>query len=97
MWVRSMPTGRPNLALLQPEPELDLYSDHVADPHPLGRTPGGQDRAPGQIVNSMVSNGCVVRGMVDNSVLSPGVYVSPGAVVKDSVVMNDAWIGPARS
>jgi glucose-1-phosphate adenylyltransferase len=27
-------------------------------------------------------------------VLSPGVYVSPGAVVKDSVVMNDTWIGP---
>ena len=29
-----------------------------------------------------------------NSVLSPGVYVSPGAVVQDSVVMNDSWIGP---
>lgn len=26
--------------------------------------------------------------------LSPGVYVSPGAVVRESVVMNDAWIGP---
>ena len=47
-----------------------------------------------KVVSSMVSNGCVVRGMVINSVLSPGVYVGPGAVVKDSVVMNDAWIGP---
>jgi glucose-1-phosphate adenylyltransferase len=27
-------------------------------------------------------------------VLSPGVYVSPGAVVRESVVMNDTWIGP---
>jgi len=27
-------------------------------------------------------------------VLSPGVYVSPGAIVRDSVVMNDTWIGP---
>ena len=26
--------------------------------------------------------------------LSPGVYVSPGAIVRDSVVMNDTWIGP---
>jgi glucose-1-phosphate adenylyltransferase len=42
----------------------------------------------------MVSNGCVVRGVVTNSVLSPGVYVSPGAVVQNSVVMNDTWIGP---
>jgi glucose-1-phosphate adenylyltransferase len=31
---------------------------------------------------------------VINSVLSPGVYVSPGAVVQDSVVMNDTWVGP---
>jgi glucose-1-phosphate adenylyltransferase len=42
----------------------------------------------------MVCNGCIVRGHVQNSVLSPGVYVSPGAVVRDSVVMNDTWIGP---
>ncbi len=47
-----------------------------------------------KIVNSMVSNGCIVRGVVGNSVLSPGVYGSPGAVVQDSVVMNDSWIGP---
>jgi glucose-1-phosphate adenylyltransferase len=42
----------------------------------------------------MISNGCIVRGMVINSILSPGVYVSPGAVIKDSVVMNDTWVGP---
>jgi glucose-1-phosphate adenylyltransferase len=27
-------------------------------------------------------------------VLSPGVYVSPGATVRESVIMNDTWIGP---
>ncbi len=47
-----------------------------------------------QVISSLVSNGCVVRGRVENSVLSPGVYVSPGAVVKDSVIINDVWIGP---
>lgn len=47
-----------------------------------------------QVVNSLVSNGCVIRGQVENSVLSPGVYVSPGAVVKESVIINDVWIGP---
>lgn len=47
-----------------------------------------------QVVQSMVCNGAIVRGRVERSVLSPGVYVSPGAVVRDSVVMNDVWIGP---
>ncbi|MEX1021436.1 MAG: glucose-1-phosphate adenylyltransferase, partial [Litorilinea sp.] len=27
-------------------------------------------------------------------ILSPGVYVSPGAVIKDSIIMNATWIGP---
>ena len=47
-----------------------------------------------QVVNSLVSNGCVIRGRVEHSVLSPGVYVSPGAVVRESVIINDTWIGP---
>ena len=47
-----------------------------------------------QVVHSLVSNGCVIRGRVEHSVLSPGVYVSPGAVVRDSVIINDTWIGP---
>ena len=48
----------------------------------------------GQIQQSMVCNGCIVRGHVSRSILSPGVYVSPGAVVRESVIMNDTWIGP---
>ncbi len=47
-----------------------------------------------RISRSLVCNGSVVRGTIEHSVLSPGVYVSPGAVVRDSVVMNDTWIGP---
>jgi glucose-1-phosphate adenylyltransferase len=47
-----------------------------------------------QVANSLISNGCVIRGRVERSVLSPGVYVSPGAIVRESVIINDSWIGP---
>lgn len=47
-----------------------------------------------QVINSLISNGCVVRGRVEQSVLSPGVYVSPGAMVRKSVIIDDTWIGP---
>lgn len=46
------------------------------------------------VANSLISNGCVIRGRVERSVLSPGVYVSPGAIVRESVIINDTWIGP---
>jgi glucose-1-phosphate adenylyltransferase len=47
-----------------------------------------------QVIDSLISNGCVIRGRVERSVLSPGVYVSPGAVVRESVIINDTWVGP---
>ncbi len=46
-----------------------------------------------KVARSMVSHGCVIDGTVEHSVLSPGVRVAAGAVVRDSIVMFDAVIG----
>ena len=83
-----------SLELLGPSPALNLYSDKWPILTKSEERPPVKVGPQAKIVNSMVSNGCIVRGLVVNSVLSPGVYVSPGAVVQDSVVMNDTWIGP---
>jgi glucose-1-phosphate adenylyltransferase len=45
-----------------------------------------------RVVRSMISHGCVVEGTVEHSLLSPGVRVAPGAVVRDSIVLFDAVI-----
>jgi glucose-1-phosphate adenylyltransferase len=45
-----------------------------------------------RVSRSMVSHGCVIDGTVEHSVLSPGVRVEGGAVVRDSIVMFDAVI-----
>jgi glucose-1-phosphate adenylyltransferase len=83
-----------NLEMAQPVPPLDLYNpDWVVHTRDQERPPvkvGPQ----GRVTNSLISNGCVIRGSVEHSVLSPGVYVSPGAVIRESVVLNDTWIGP---
>lgn len=43
--------------------------------------------------SSLISNGCIIEGTVINSVLSPGVIVKKGTLVKDSVIMNNSHIG----
>ncbi len=48
---------------------------------------------PDLVKNSIVSPGCVVKGRVENSVLSPGVKVEENAVVLNSVIMGNATIG----
>jgi len=82
-----------NLALLQPEPDLDLYTENWPIHTRSEERPAAKIGPQAKIVSSMVSNGCIVRGLVVNSLLSPGVYVSPGAVIQDSIIMNDTWIG----
>lgn len=42
--------------------------------------------------NSLVADGCVIKGTVENSILFRGVYVAEGAVVKNSIVMQDSYI-----
>jgi glucose-1-phosphate adenylyltransferase len=49
--------------------------------------------ADARVSRSMISHGCVVDGLVEHSILSPGVRVEAGAVVRDSIVMFDAVIG----
>ena len=44
------------------------------------------------VKNSLVSEGCRIYGTVINSVLSGGVIVEEGAVIKDSVVMEDVVV-----
>lgn len=44
------------------------------------------------VKSSLVADGCIIEGVVENSVLFRGVKVGKGAVVKDSIVMQNAVI-----
>lgn len=46
-----------------------------------------------KVVNSLISNGCLIAGQVEHSVLSPGVIVAEGALVKDSIILSDSMVG----
>ena len=48
----------------------------------------------GEVINSIISNGCVIEGRVEHSILSAGVKVAQGAVVKDSIILSDSVVGP---
>jgi len=82
-----------NLALLDEHPGLDLNDPNWVIHTRSEERPPAKIKPPGEVHNALVSNGCVVYGTVVNSVLSPGVVVEPGAVVTESVVMNDTRIG----
>ena len=45
------------------------------------------------VKNSLICKGCIVRGKVENSILSPGVEIGKGTEVYNSIVMFDSHIG----
>ena len=81
-----------NMDLLGENPTVDMsqrafriYSKNEARaPQYIGET--------AMISNAMISEGCIIHGTVINSVLSGGVVVEEGAVVRDSVIMEDVRI-----
>ena len=81
-----------NMDLLGDKPTLDLSEvnwrihsrNPIAPPHYAGKD--------AVILNSIVSLGCDIEGVVENSILSSSVIVEKGAVVKDSILMSGAVI-----
>jgi glucose-1-phosphate adenylyltransferase len=81
-----------NMRLLDDDPDLDLYDkDWVIHTRSEERAPAKVGPT-AQVHKSLISHGCEIAGTVVNSVLSPGVRVDVGAVVRDSIVMFDSVI-----
>jgi glucose-1-phosphate adenylyltransferase len=45
------------------------------------------------VKNSMIANGCVIEGHVENSIIFRGVKIGKGTVVKNSIIMQKSKIG----
>ena len=81
-----------NMELLDENPQIDLNDDKMRiytrnfslPPHYI---------APGASVkNSILTDGCVIEGEVENCVIHSGVKIGKGSVVKNSVIMKDTVV-----
>ncbi|MBI4498204.1 MAG: glucose-1-phosphate adenylyltransferase [Chloroflexi bacterium] len=81
-----------NMDLLVELPEFNLY-----DPYNVVRTKSSE-RPPAKIgprahmSRSLVCHGCIINGYVERSILSPGVFVEEGAVIRDSILFDDVYV-----
>ena len=82
-----------NMELLEPEPELDLYEREWVIHTRSEERPPARLGATAQTATSLISHGCQIDGEVYHSVLSPGVRVEKGAVVRDSIILFDTVVG----
>jgi glucose-1-phosphate adenylyltransferase len=86
-----------NMGLLNEPPDFDLYdTDWVIHTRSEERPPPRITER-GSVSTSLISHGCIVNGSVEHSVLSPGVFVAEGAVVRDSILFPDCIVGPGST
>ena len=49
--------------------------------------------AEAKIGNSMIADGCIIEGEVENSIIFRGVHVGRGSVVKNCILLQDTYVG----
>lgn len=80
LWESNMDLLDPNVTLDLADENWKIYSRNpVVAPHYVSPT--------GVVQNSLISDGCIIHGNVDFSVLFSNVTIAPGAVVNDSILM----------
>nr|WP_307774796.1 glucose-1-phosphate adenylyltransferase [uncultured Cetobacterium sp.] len=81
-----------NMDLLHSTHPIDLFDKHWKIYSQATNLPGHLIESTGMIKDSIISEGCIIKGEVINSVLSSGVIVEKGAVVKNSVILSKSII-----
>ena len=82
-----------NMELLDENPKFNLDSDNwkIYSKNPV--LPPQYISETGKVSNSYVTEGCEISGTVEHSVISAGVTVEEGAVVRDSIIYGGVHIG----
>jgi glucose-1-phosphate adenylyltransferase len=82
-----------NMALRGETPALDLYDPDWVIHTRSEERPAVYIGAAARVDGNLLCDGCRVDGTVTGSVIGPGVYIAPDAVVRDSILMKDGFVG----
>ncbi len=81
-----------HMDLLVDEPLLNLLDRNWVIHTMSEERPPVNIRTGATVLHSLITDGCIIEGTVEYSVLSPGVRVERGAVVRNSIILTDTHI-----
>lgn len=82
-----------NMELLDPEIRKQLFIENGKIYTKVKDEAPSKYNEEAEVTNSIIADGCIIEGTVENSVLFRGVTVSKGAVIRNSIVMQGSQIG----
>ncbi len=85
---------RTNMTLLDPAVRGELVASREAPIYTKVRNSAPTRYAEtAKVRNSMVADGCVIEGTVENSIIFRGVHIGKGTVVKNCILLQDTYVG----
>ncbi len=82
-----------NMELLDTEARKNLFLESNPIYTKIRDNPPAKFAIGAKVKNSLIADGCIIEGTVENSILFRGAKVGKGSVVKDSIIMQDTVIG----
>lgn len=85
LWEANMDLIDPNVPIELKDPDFKIYARNYSQPATFIADAS-------EIKDSLISEGCIVNGCVEHSVISTGCVIEEGAVVKNAFIMPDTTV-----
>lgn len=82
-----------NMDFLKPEVRDYFFKQYPDIYSKVDDLPPAKYNVGASVKNSLVSSGCIVNGVVEDSVIFKKSYIGNNCVIKNSIILNDVYIG----
>ena len=82
-----------NMDFLKPEVRNYFFKEYPDVYSKVSDLPPVKYNVGSQVKNSLVSSGCIINGVVENSVLFKKSFIGNNCYIKNSIILNDVYIG----
>ncbi len=82
-----------NMDFLKPDVRNYFFNEYPDIYSKVDDLPPAKYNVGAKVKNSLISSGCIVNGVVENSVVFKKAYIGDNCVIKNSIILNDVYIG----
>lgn len=82
-----------NMDFLKPEVRDYFFKQYPDVYSKVDDLPPAKYNVGAQVKNSLISSGCIVNGVVEDSVIFKKAYIGNNCYIKNSIILNDVYIG----
>ena len=82
-----------NMEFLKPEVRDYFFKQYPDIYSKVDDLPPAKYNMGANVKNSLITSGCIINGVVENSVIFKKSYIGNNCVIKNSIILNDVYIG----